>query len=175
MSLRTFASVWINQWTFNTFNFPSNPVNAPVFNTMGSKPVCPSPICRLHGQPGSQSVEAPETSPLRLLPHPFSVPPIPRDCVLSDGYFTTYLRILARVRLCACLHMCDRNKSIVACMLQLASSSSSSSSTTFPSVDLLMLKNRRAVVIPGGCKDVAHLICTTSLPVSTLLIEILIK
>lgn len=86
------ASVWINQRTFNTFNFPSNPMNAPVFNTMGSKPVCPSPICRLHGQPGSQSVEAPETSPLRLPPHPFSATAIPRDCVFSHGYFTTYLR-----------------------------------------------------------------------------------
>lgn len=42
-------------------------------NTLGIiiiiPPACSAPICRLHGQPSSQSVDAPETSPLRLPPY----------------------------------------------------------------------------------------------------------
>lgn len=56
-------------------------------------------------------------------------------------------------------------------LLLLYTPTSSSSS----SVDLLMLKNRRAVVALEGCKDVAHLICAATLTARTLLIEILIK
>lgn len=44
-----------------------NPANASV----RMHPARFSPICCLHGQPSSQSVEAPETSPLRLPPYPF--------------------------------------------------------------------------------------------------------